>query len=66
MKEEVLLYKQLFIFSSILFVALALSFVFKYQRDKIGQVTQKAAAAANKAGQAFGDVMTEDLNANLR
>lgn len=66
MNEETLLYKQLFAFSSILFVALALSFVFAKNKTDLKDIKQKAAAAANATGEVFKQVMTEDLNANLK
>jgi len=65
-KKEDILLKQLFTFSTILFFALLTSYFVQYYQTSITNIKQKAAVAAGHATEVFGDVLTEDLNKNLR
>ncbi len=64
-KDDILM-KQLFTFSTILFFALLASYLAQYYQTSFADIKQKAAVAANNAGEALSDVLTEDLNENLR
>ena len=63
--DDTMLYKQLFIFSTILFFALGLTLVLSYYKEDFKKAAQNAAAAANEAGKGFKVLMTEDLNQYL-
>ncbi len=64
--NETILYKQLFIFSSIIFLTLALSYVINIYKDDLKLLTQSAAAAAQDSGRAFGSLMTEELDPDFK
>ncbi len=65
-ERDDILMKQLFTFSTILFFALLISYLAQYYQTSFADIKQKAAVAANNAGEALSDVLTEDLNENLR
>lgn len=64
--DDTQLYKQLFIFSSIIFFVLSIAFVLKYYKGDFKKVAQSASAAANEAGKGFKELLTEDLSANIK
>ena len=61
-QSETIFFKQVLIFSAIIFAAIGLSYAVNFYKDDIKAIGLKAAAAANESGKAFGEIMTEDLD----
>ncbi len=63
-QNETIFFKQVLIFSAIIFAAIGLSYAATYYKEDLKRLGLQAATAANESGKAFGALMTEDLDPN--